>query len=451
MLVPPAVSPKNVLVIAFHFPPLAAAGTHRTLNFVRELARRGHRIGVVTTSSTEGRTLDDALSARVPDGVEVIRAGHIDPFRVLAKLKGQPSTGAAKGIMPVAGQAAPSHGPTGLGAALDWTSRAVTLPDRYTSWMARAFVPALLLGRRIDCDVIYSTAPPYSAHLLAYSLAGTLGRPWVADLRDPWTLNPFHSNPYPSLEGLDRRLEEAVIGRARRVILNTEPAEALYRARYQGVDKFTTITNGIAPEMANLAKLMRGASPNGRLDLLHVGAIYGRRFPAGLMHAMAKIAIDDPTLYERLEVEQVGPGPERAQLESMARELGVADHLKTEGPIAHQDALERCRNAAGLLLLGPSGDAPEIQVPSKLYEYLALDRPIVALAREGGAIASILERARPRYVLADPGDPAAIADALARFARGDFVSSGPADLETFGYEWLTSRLEEQLEAACEGH
>lgn len=438
--------PKNVLVVAFHFPPIAAAGTHRTLNFVRQLVARGYRVGVVATGTYEGQLVDEALLDRVPPEVDVVRAGHVDPFRILARLR--PSGGGgrpSRGFMPVTGDDAAPRVPTGGRMLLDWTSRVAALPDRYLSWVAAALLPAVRLARRIDADVVYSTAPPHSAHVLGLLLTEVIGRPWVCDLRDPWTLNPFHSkNPYPSLERLDGALEEAVIGRARRVILNTEPAEALYRARYPDVDKFTTITNGIAPEMHQLPD---GPPPNGRLDLLHVGAIYGRRFPSGLLRGLERLASENPSLFERVGIRQIGPGVERHALEQLARELGVDMRLETSGPIAHREALTRCIAASGLLLLGPSGDAPEVQVPSKLYEYLALDRPIVALAKRGGAIASILARARPRYVLADPDDPAAIAAALTRFAAEEYETDGPLDLRPFEYEWLTDRLEEQLDAA----
>ncbi len=440
--------PKNVLVVAFHFPPIAAAGTHRTLNFVRLLAERGYRIGVVAARSSAGQGVDEGLLSRVPASVRVVRSGYVDPFRVLSRLKGAATAARpARGIMPVAGDPAPgaTKGPVGFRRLLDWTSRFVTLPDRYLSWVGAALLPAVRLAREVDAEVLYSTAPPYSAHLLGLLLADVLGLPWVCDLRDPWTLNPFHANPYPSLERCDSALERAVLSRARRVVLNTEPAEALYRERYPELDKFTAITNGIAPEMLDLPA---GPATNGRLDLLHVGGIYGRRFPAGLLRGLERLRSTDPGVFDRVEVEQIGPGGEREQLEALARDLGISERLRTQGPVSHREALERCRVASGLLLLGPSGDAPEVQVPSKLYEYLALDRPIVALAKRGGAIASILARARPRYVLADPDDPAAIAEALVRFAAGEYETEGPRDIGRFGYPWLTDRLEEQLDLAA---
>ncbi|MBI4880113.1 MAG: hypothetical protein HY812_10720, partial [Planctomycetes bacterium] len=91
---------RNVLVVAFHFPPIAAAGTHRTLNFARLLSRRGYRVSVLTTSSIAGQAEDAGLLARVPDSVRVERARHLDPYLVLARLRRRREAGTAADVMP---------------------------------------------------------------------------------------------------------------------------------------------------------------------------------------------------------------------------------------------------------------------------------------------------------------------------------------------------------------
>ncbi|MFH0946718.1 MAG: hypothetical protein V2A76_16105 [Planctomycetota bacterium] len=442
---------KNVLIIAFHFPPIAAAGTHRTLNFVRQLSRRGYGLGVLTTSSFGGLGLDWSLAGRVPAGVLVARAPHVDPFRVLARLHKARSGRPEAAVMPTGEGGGPPDRPRlFFPRALDYASRLANLPDRYTSWIPLAVARGILLGRRIGAEVIYSTAPPYSAHLVGLFLSKVLGLPWVADLRDPWTLNPFHANPYPSLCALDRTMERWVMFGAQRVILNTRQAEAGYRERYPDLDQFCTINNGIDPDLLSIPP--EPPARSGRLTLLHIGSIYGRRFPRGLIEALARLRDSDPDLYRRIVVEQIGPEDHGERLLAEAKELGVADQLRLRGPVSHAEALRRCRQADGLLLLGPRGAEPEVQVPSKLFEYLAAGRPVFALAQLDGAIASLLADVDRPHVIADPNDPAGIHDGLRRFAAlsehaSARVAETGAGLERLNYETLTTLLEDELEQA----
>ena len=440
---------KNVLIIAFHFPPIAAAGTHRTLNFVRQLSRRGYGLGVVTTSSFGGLGLDRSLDSRVPAGIRIARAPHVDPFRVLARLRKARSYRPEAALMPTGEIGVPPARPSFfLPRALDYASRLANLPDRYTSWIPLAVARGILLARRIGAEVIYSTAPPYSAHLIGLSLSKVLDLPWVADLRDPWTLNPFHANPYPSLCGLDLTLERLVMFGASRVILNTVQAEAGYRERYPELSRFCTINNGIDPDLLSVAP--EPPARSGRLTLLHIGSIYGLRFPRGLIEALAMLRDSDPDLYRRIVVEQIGPEDHGERLLGEATELGVAEKLSLHGPISHADAFRRCRQADGLLLLGPRGKEPEVQVPSKLFEYLAAGRPVFALAQLDGAIASLLASVDRPHVIVDPNDSAGIHDGLRRFAalsESDFEREAEtgAGLEQLNYETLTTLLEDQLE------
>lgn len=445
------VEPLRILVVAFHFPPLAAAGTHRTLNFVRQLARRGHRVSVVTTATTSGFRRDDGLLDRVPESVEIARAWHVDPFLLLARLRGRVTSDALGKGAPQGASGPESAAPqSSLARAVDWASRLLDVPDRYASWILPAFAQGIFLAGRLRPQIVYSTAPPASAHLAALLLAEVLGLPFVADLRDPWAVNPFRDVPYPSLRELDDALEALVVKRARRVILNTPLAEADYVERYRDASKFVTIQNGISPDLFDLPR--EAPEPGLTIRLLHVGSIYGRRSPLPFVRALARLRDERPELARRFEVVQIGPIEDGGALLAELAAHGLSDRFSLLPSISHAEAFKKTTAAHALLLLGVSGERPEVQVPAKLFEYLAAERPILALAKTGGAILATLERAEADFVGADPDDAGAIHGALLRIAdRVDRRESGAvrraSGASVFRYESLAVRLESVLRTA----
>jgi glycosyltransferase involved in cell wall biosynthesis len=452
--VAPPVASFAALVVAFHYPPIATAGTHRTVNFVRALAARGHRLGVVTTSAFTGFRLDDRLGARVPAEVAVARAPHLDPFRILHVLRG--AGGDDGGATETAAQPAPNEAaemvpPAGyLDRAIDFASRLADLPDRYSSWIVPAYVKGVALAMRMRAQVVYATAPPFSALLAGRAIAETLSLPLVVDLRDPWAQNPFRGNPFAWLRTLDAALERSVVRRATRVILNTPLAARDYVARYGDPQRFVTIPNGIDPSLFDLPR--ERPVDDGTITLLHPGTIYGRRSPLPLVAALARLARTEPRLASRVRIRQLGSVEDGGRLHGALAAAGLEDAFTLEPPRPHAEAFRAATAAHGLLLLGVSGPTPEIQVPAKLYEYLAAGRPILSLSKRGGAIEAVLERAGARFVLADPDDPDAIHDALRRFAplADERSGSGAPAAAAYGYDQLALELEQLLAAAAKG-
>lgn len=436
--------PLGILVVAFHFPPLSAAGTHRTSNFVRELSRRGHRVGVVTTSPGHGFKSDEHLLTKVPASVDVIRAPHVDPFALLARWRGKTERAAANDP----GAAGAMGATRTIDRALDYVSRLFDLPDRYASWILPALVAGVAMARRIRADVLYTTAPPFSAHVAGLGLHRVLDVPWIVDLRDPWATNPFNVRPFASLRAVDEALEAAVVKRAHTVVLNTELAEAGYRARYPERSNFITITNGIDPDL--LERAAPSVARNGNRALLHAGTIYGRRSPHALLEALRRFKLESPQLARRLSIVQLGGVENAPALLERAKALGVDDAFEIRPAVGHDEAFECLQRADGLLLLGVSGERPEVQVPAKLFEYIAARRPMVVLAKSGGAIARTLAQADVHCLLADPDDPSAVLSALRSFtapdANADVVTSG---IGAFRYENLAARLEATLLSACD--
>ena len=71
----------------------------------------------------------------------------------------------------------------------------IALPDRWWSWWLFAVPTALAMVRKHKPEVIWSTFPIATAHLIGMTLQRLTGLPWVADFRDPMLQDDFPSHP----------------------------------------------------------------------------------------------------------------------------------------------------------------------------------------------------------------------------------------------------------------
>jgi hypothetical protein len=450
------VTGRHILVVAWWFPPLAGGGVHRPLHFVRHLVRRGFRVTVLTGVPPRGERRDDGLLAQVPGEARIVRAPLKDPFRAWDALKRW--SGIASAAPRASNGAAAPTAADGNGArprAARWrdvVSEALALPDRWLAWIPVATAQAALALRGDEPDLIFSTSPPHSAHLVGVALRGLFSAPLVVDFRDPWIGNPFRV--YASERGrrLDAALERRVVGEAAQIVLNTPALERAFRRRHDVGARARTIPNGFDPEaFADLPPPAGGGTP-GAVEIAHWGQLYGLRSGRFLLQALARLRTSDPDAYARTRVVFRGSIDGEPAFRAQAAALGIVDALDLAGSLPHAQALARQRASDVLLLLGPEHEDPEVQVPAKLYEYLAARRPILSLSRAGGAIEEILRLADVPFERAEPDDPDAIAAALARVVRrraapaadGDAVSAGVA---AFRYDRLADRLVECFEDA----
>src|SRR5439155_12426489 len=181
------------------------------------------------------------------------------------------------------------------------------LPDLQAGWLPWACAMAPRLARR--ADLVYTTSAPYTSHLVGLWLKLRLGKPWVADFRDEWSLNPFFQYPSPALLALNRLMERRVLAHADRVLATTPGHAAGLASLLPAAQraKVRVIHNGYDP--ADLPD--ESAPPDERFTLVHVGTFYGIRQPTSLLRALdALVAAGDlPAGDVRLVLAGTGAAP----------------------------------------------------------------------------------------------------------------------------------------------
>jgi glycosyltransferase involved in cell wall biosynthesis len=345
-------------MIAFHFPPCAGtSGVHRAAKFAKYLPGYGWS-PVVLTAGARAYPAVEPGSEQDLHSITVARAPALDAARHLA----------------IAGRYA----------------RLSALPDRWVTWWISAVPLGLRLVRRFKPAVLWSTFPIATAHLVALTLHRLTGLPWVADFRDPMTEEDFPADPL--LRRILRWVEGQTVCRAQRSVFTASSACELYRRRYAGIaaERFVTIPNGYDEEdFAGLSVRSEPRPDSARpLRLLHAGHIYRQeRDPRGFFEALASLKRSLAIGPETLRVDLLGPSDE-AHLAAMLHELDLDDIVQIRPPVPHRRALRECAAADALLLFqGPSCNR---QIPAKVYEYLRIGRPILAVTDDAGDTARLL-------------------------------------------------------------
>jgi glycosyltransferase involved in cell wall biosynthesis len=314
--------------------------------------------------------------------------------------------------------------------------RRLLVPDENVPWSTIATPFAIRLVRREGIDVVLTTSPPPSLHLLGATVKRTTGAAWVADLRDPLTSHP-HRRGYESRLA---RVKESTVGGVGRLVASqadaivaaSEPIAEEMRA-LEPKGKVVTIANGC--DFDDFAGLEHHTSD--RLRITHAGHFHGKRDPRPFLRALAESGLDDVVVRFA--------GDFRVADREYAEALGLGDRVELLGEVSRRRSLELQRDSDVLLLLIPeSGGRGKDVLTGKIYEYLAAERPILAAVPPDGAAAQLVREAGAGVVVPSD-DVEGLRDALLDLHRQ--WQEGRLDGTPLSPEWRArlsrgSRVEE---------
>lgn len=352
---------KRVLMVAFHFPPLAgSSGIQRTLRFVQQLPQHGWQPLVVTAHPRAYERTSTDMLGEIPEGTVVRRAQALDTARHLS-LRGRYLAALAR-------------------------------PDRWMTWKWDAIRQGLDLVRTYRPDVLWTTYPLATSHAIGLVLHQRTGLPWVADFRDPMAQEGYPSDP--QVWAAFKRIESETAARASACCFTTPSAARTYRERYAArADRMLVLENGYDEStFARAEASLQDRTPlnPGCLTLLHSGIVYpSERDPTQLIEALGRLrlrGIDGSRLRIRFRAAMADD-----LLRTLAAKHGVEDIVELLPPIPYADALAEMLRADALLVMQASNCNE--QVPAKVYEYLRAGRPIVTLTDPAGDTWGVLRGA----------------------------------------------------------
>ena len=424
----------RVLYVAFYFPPTSGGGVERTLRFCQHLPEHGIDCEVLAPVDARWLADDPTSLARIPDGLRVHRVRYRGPGnRVLPADRLAAATGTVERAL--------------LRARL--APRRLLLPDVDVPWLVDVVPEATRLLRTGRFDALLTTSPPHSVTVAGGLLARRTGVPWVADWRDPWLGNPDVARDRPAVRAklaASARLARLVAPRmAGAACVNDAIADEV-RALAPRVP-VEVIPNGA--EVEQIAALERHADR--RLTFLFTGYFFGDRGPGVFLDALAAALRERPDLRDRVRARFVGsfPDPERDRLGA----LDLTGVVEIEPTRPHEVVLQAQRDADVLLLFMQDRVGAEAVVPAKTWEYLAADRPVLALVPPDGAAAREIATAGAGRVVAPhdtDGVRRAILQLAERHAAGTLAVPGlsPAAREAISRRGRTAQLAGLLRRAA---
>jgi glycosyltransferase involved in cell wall biosynthesis len=293
----------------------------------------------------------------------------------------------------------------------------LALPDRWVSWWLGAVPAGLLLIRKYRPDVIWSTYPIATAHLIGLTLHRLTGIPWVADLRDPMTDEDYPPNRLT--KRIYEWIERATITHCTKAICTTPGTVRLYQSRFRHIpaSRFGLIENGYDEENFAQAHGSHNAEDAEEIAdkpfiLLHSGVIYpSERDPTQLFEALAALSEQGRISASNFKL-VLRAAAHDEYLNKLINEHGIGSLVSLVPPIPYREALCEMLSADGLLVLQASNC--NNQIPAKLYEYMRAQRPILGLTDPGGDTASVLRNAGV-HTIAALDSKQAIMDVLIRF------------------------------------
>ena len=273
----------------------------------------------------------------------------------------------------------------------------VAFPDRYRTWITPAADAGIRMAKDWRPDLIYSSGPPQSGHVVARKISKRLNIPWIAEQRDLWVGNPYEER-HPWITPFYDSFGEQTLADAAGAVVVTEGAARHMQAIYTG--PVVISYNGYTESDFAGLEFVDPYDPE-KLTILHAGVIYAaRRDPGPLFAAIAQSDLKG-------KIRCLFFHDAEDQVAALAEKWGIRDSVEIYPAVPRREML-RLERQVDLLLecrwMNPSSDGV---IPGKLFEYIGAQRPVLSLGSLTAEAANIARKQRLGLVSNNPSDIAA--------------------------------------------
>jgi glycosyltransferase involved in cell wall biosynthesis len=368
---------KKILIVTYYWPPAGGPGVQRWLKFVKYLPDFGIQPIVYIPENPTYPIVDEQLVAEVSKDVIIVKQKIKEPYRLAAFFSKKNTQKISSGIIP-------NKKKQGfMERLLLWVRGNLFIPDARVLWVkpSVAFLETYIKEHSID--VLITTGPPHSLHLIGLALQEKVGVKWVADFRDPWTTIGYHKdlNLSPKAEQKHKQLERTVLQKADLILVTSPTTQKEFQAIT--LQPIEVITNGYDTEKIDKQPL------DEKFTLAHIGSLLSERNPKILWKVLQELCNEYPQFKADFQLKLIGKVSQEV-LDSL-QEFHLIDHLTNLGYLSHLEAVTEQRKSQVLLLIEIDRLDTRCIIPGKLFEYLVSERPIIGIGPKDSDFATILK------------------------------------------------------------
>ncbi len=342
---------------------------------------------IYTPSNPEQISIDSSLERDIPEIAEIIKRPIREPYSIYKKLVGKKGSSGAGAINPI-NDSKDKNWKEKLSL---WIRANFFVPDPRASWVKPSIKFLTKYLKEHPVDIIVTTGPPHSMHLIGKGVREATGIPWIADFRDPWT-KIFYFKYLPMIGRVAKKqalLERSVLDEADMVVTVTDYImRELQELVSPGtsLDKFYNIPNGFDEEDFPDTKV----EIDKKFCITHTGLLTSSGNPLKLWYLLGEKCKKEASFKKDLVIRLIGR-TDKEVLDAIL-ENGLSENLENIGYLPHNEISIWQRRSQVLLL--PLRREPEAEaiLTGKFFEYLASCRPIMAFCTPTGELARMIKK-----------------------------------------------------------
>ncbi len=361
---------KKILLINYYFPPSGGPAVQRWLSLIRHLLDN-QLLCYVLSPDPQYATyplLDHSLLEQIPSEVTVFRTKNAELFDFYKKWIG-------KGKIP-ANNLADEPNPTFLQKIARFVRGNFFLPDPRRTWNKFAYEKAKEIIQKENIEIVITAGPPHSTHLVGHKLQANLGIKWIADLHDYWTdisyLDKFYRTKLANW--VDRKYERQTLENADLVLTHCQFSKQLFSRKTNKPisEKIHVHTMGYEERLfPNLKSALQT-----EFVITFAGIMPEFYEPACFFESMKMVLQKFPALPLKLRFVGLLSPVVREQI----KKYSLGNYLEETGYVEHQRSIQYLYESTLLFLINPRFKNEKMHVPGKIYEYLAVRKPILSFA-----------------------------------------------------------------------
>lgn len=423
---------KTVLILTYYWPPAGGPGVQRVLKFAKYLPQFGWSPVILTVKKGEYPAIDETLLKDVPEDLIVYKTPTLEPFALYRTFTGQKADDKITTFV----LTEDSRGSLKKRLAASIRGN-LFIPDARIGWKPFAVKAARRIIRDHNIDLIFSTAPPMSTHLIAKEVAKKSQLPWVADFRDPWT-DVFYYHKLKRSKAalaLDKRYEASVLQSADAIVTVSPTIVKLFEQKV--TNHYFVIPNGYdAQDFHDIDPL----PDDGKFHMVHAGHLAGNQNPTGLWQALQNLIKESSHFQQKLHINFYGSI--HTEVHRSILEHGLEAFASFHQYIPHDKLVAVMKRAALLFFVVPETSYAKGIPTSKLFDYMGAGRPILGIGPEHGDAAEFVSQSQTGRVIENK--PAAIKSFILSLQKNPDYFCSDQQTEKFTRKVLSGDLAEIL-------